>query len=540
VYFNIENMKLYNERFGFEGGDELLVFTAQAIENSFAHALVARVGDDRFVLLTYGDDLEEGLRCVHDSVISHNENQLTVIRAGVFAYNGEVEVSLACDRAKLACDFIRGRYDVYWYQYDEGLLEMRDSKFFILGRFDNALREGHIQVYFQPIFRVIGSRVTEFEALARWIDPEVGFISPADFIPVLEESRLIHVLDLHIIETVCRQFSYILEHGYPIAAANVNLSRLDLELCDIVEETRKLMAHYNIPPNTVNIEITESTFGESSELLRTTIDRFHDLGMQVWMDDFGSGYSSLNVLREYPFDVVKIDMSFLRHSDEFSRSKSRSMLPHVISMMKDLGFQTLAEGVETRDQLDFLREIGCEKVQGYLFARPAPIEALSARIAAEEFHVEPEGQRAYMDVVGRVDLSYPATIDSQLGDSLNLSNGLAAAIVEFHDNAVRYLAWNDSYIDYLRDIGMNTIENSTKQMNDLTRLQSKGFFAAAAKMKGVPEWINLSFYEGDDLCTGRARCIAFDDKNDTCAYVFIAFNVSRFLEQSGQALPKLP
>jgi len=182
VYFNIENMKLYNERFGFEGGDELLVFTAQAIENSFAHALVARVGDDRFVLLTYGDDLEEGLRCVHDSVISHNENQLTVIRAGVFAYNGEVEVSLACDRAKLACDFIRGRYDVYWYQYDEGLLEMRDSKFFILGRFDNALREGHIQVYFQPIFRVIGSRVTEFEALARWIDPEVGFISPADFV----------------------------------------------------------------------------------------------------------------------------------------------------------------------------------------------------------------------------------------------------------------------------------------------------------------------------------------------------------------------
>ena len=541
VYFNIENIKLYNERFGFAAGDELLVFTARIIENSFERALVSHVADDRFVLLTYGDDLEDGLSRVHQAVITHNKSQLTVIRAGVFVYDGESEISLACDRAKLACDYIRGRYDVYWHQYDESLLEKRDSKFFIIGRFENALREGHIQVYYQPIFRVIGSRVTEFEALARWIDPEVGFISPADFIPVLEESRLIHVLDLHVIETVCRQFSYILENGYPVAAANVNISRLDMELCDIVEETRKLIARYNIPPSTVNIEVTESTFGESSELLRTTIDRFHDLGMQVWMDDFGSGYSSLNVLREYPFDVVKIDMSFLRHSNEDSREKSRSMLPHVISMMKDLGFQTLAEGVETQEQLDFLREIGCEKVQGFLFAKPAPIEALTGRIASGEFGVEPQSQKDYMDVVGRVDLAYPATIDSQLGDSLNLSNGLAAAIVEFHDNAVRYLAWNDSYIDYLRDIGMNTIENSTKQMNDLTRLQSKGFFAAASKMKGVPKWVNLSFYEGDDLCTGRARCIAFDDECDTCAYVYIAFNVSRFLEQSGQTqtLPKL-
>lgn len=538
VYFNIENMKTYNERFGMTAGDELLVYLAQRIEASFEHVLLSRVADDRFVLLTYGDDLQQGITHVYEGVLGYSSELRTVVRAGVYEYGGDKDMALACDRAKLACDYIRGRYDVYWRQYDEGLLEMRRHKQYILDRFDRALKEGHIRVYFQPIVRTIGRRMSQVEALARWIDPDEGFISPGDFIPVLEESRLVHRLDIHIIELACQSYADMVARNLPPIAANVNLSRLDLDLCDIVTETHELMTRYNVPARMINIEITESAFSHNSDLLRQTIDRFHDLGMQVWMDDFGSGYSSLNVLREFPFDVIKFDMSFLRHRDEASLAKSRSMLPHIITMVKDLGFQTLVEGVETQEQLDFLEKIGCEKVQGYYFAKPAPMEELSKKVISGELGVEPPSQQAYMDKIGRVDLMDPTTIDRNLGDEIGLSSGLPAAVVEFHANTVRYLSWNSSYLVYLRDIGMHTIENSTKQMNDLSRPQSQGFFGAAAKKRGDPEWVNIAFYEGEDLCTGRARCIAVDDEADTCAFVYIAFNISRFLEKAGHKLPK--
>lgn len=539
VYFNIENMKLYNEVCGRPAGDDLLVFTARIIEESFEHALVSRIGDDRFVILTYGDDLERGIDHVHAGVARHNDNLRTNIRAGVFAHDGSADMDLACDRAKLACDNIRGRYDVYWLQYDESLAKSRDRRQNILNKFDEALEKGHIQAYFQPIFRVIDTKVTEFEVLARWIDPVDGFISPADFIPVLEEGRLVHVLDLYILEIICKQFHSVKERGLPIVPANLNLSRLDMELCDIVTETQTLLERYQIDPRFLNIEITESAFGENNELLRQTIDRFHKLGVQVWMDDFGSGYSSLNVLREYDFDVIKFDMSFLRHRDEESHRRSREMLPHIISMMKNLGFKTLAEGVETQEQFDFLKEAGCGKVQGYLFAKPTPVDGFAKRMEAGEFGAETIARQEYMDKVGLVDLTAPATIDRALGHEIELSSGLPAAIVEFDENGVRYLAWNSSYVDYLRDIRMYSIENSTKQMNDLSRPQSQGFFGAAKRQWGKPDWVSLAFYEGEDLCTGRARCIAVDDESGTCAFIYIAFNISSFLKQTGYTLPKI-
>ncbi len=536
VYFNVENMKLYNERFGLVAGDELLAHVARAIESSFPQGLVSRVGDDRFVLITCDDSLADGIERVYHEVRDHNDAMQSIIRAGVYEHDGHADVTLSCDRAKMACDHIRGRYDVFWRQYDEALFESIERRQRILGKFDDAMRLGHIQVYFQPIFRTIGTKVCEFEALARWIDPDEGFISPADFIPVLEDARLIHRFDLHIIETVCRQFSIVLKEGYPLAPANVNLSKLDMELCDIVAETDRLMRMYNVPANILNIEITESVFSNDNEVLQDTIRRFHDLGLQVWMDDFGSGYSSLNALRDYPFDVVKFDLAFLRNKDAESAAKARLMLSHVTSMMKDLGYQTLAEGVETKEQLDFLAEIGCEKVQGFYFAKPAPLGEFAKRVMSGEFEVEAESQRAYMNEVGRVNLMATSTVGLNLDRGMELSSSVPASIVEFHAGTVRYLAWNDSYVEYLRDIGMNSIENSTVQMNDKTRTQSQGFFAASEKLRGKPDWMDIAFYEEDDLCTGRARCIAYDEQADTCAFVFVATNISKLLARAGYNL----
>ena len=538
VYFNIENMKIYNERFGMEQGDALLVFAAKTIEASFDRALVSRVGDDRFALLV-PEEPGEGIAKVREAMLGYDDDLRMIIRAGIFEHDGEADAVLSCDRAKFACDHIKGRYDTYCYKYDADLLAARDHRQYILDRFDKAMQQGHIQVYYQPILRTIGKQVTELEALARWIDPNDGLISPAQFIPVLEDLRLVHHLDLHVIDTVCREYGEVIERGHPLAPANVNLSRLDLELCDIVEETRKRIEKHGVPANLLNIEITESAFGSDDELLQRTIEGFHDLGIKVWMDDFGSGYSSLNVLREFPFDIVKLDMSFVRGCDEEGLGASKTMLLHIVSMLKELGFQTIAEGVETQEQYEFLKYIGCEKVQGFLFSKPTPFGELAERIGAGELGVEPLSHKGYMDKVGRVDLMDPGSIERSLNYGDAVSGGIPACIVEFHAGTVRYLAWNNPYLVYLHDIGMESIENSTKQMNDMTRLQSQGFHAAAAKQRGKDDWINLVFYEGDDLCTGRGRCIASDDEADTYAFVYIAFNVSRYLAQAGHSLPKL-
>lgn len=538
VYFNIENMKTYNERFGMTAGDELLVFVAHTISESFEHALVARSGDDRFVMITYGDDLMEGLNRVYSRVLSHNSESHTIIRAGVFPHDCRIEINTACDRAKLACDFIKGHYNVFYCLYDEKLLAERNFKQFILDHFDDALERDHIQVYYQPIIRTYGTRISDVEALAHWDDPIDGIISPEDFVPVLEEFRLVHKLDLHILELVCADCNAFAKLGRVAVPVNVNISRYDLELCDIVSEAVSIIDRYNVSHSMINIEITESAFSQRNDLLRAAIDRFHQQGIQVWMDDFGSGYSSLNVLREYGFDALKIDLRFLKHHDDVSRLRAQTMLPYIIGMAKDINILTLAEGVETREQYEFLKEIGCGKVQGFYFAHPIPLKQMVKLMDNGRIPPETRSMRGYYDAVTSVNLLTSATMDEAVSHTMELSSGLPAAIVQFCKGKVSYLAWNSSYLDYLRDIGMGTIENSVNQMNDMSRPQSQGFHAAAAKMRGKQEWLNITFYEEEDLCTGMARCVAVDEESDAAAFVYIAFNISNFLAKAGYSIPK--
>ena len=214
------------------------------------------------------------------------------------------------------------------------------------------------------------------------------------------------------------------------------------------------------------------------------------------------------------------------------------MIPHLVNMAKELGIQTLAEGVETEEQYEILRGVGCEKVQGFAFDKPSPYESVLERLGTDELETEHPAERDYYNPIGQVSLATPYAIDPELAHSIEMSGGMPAAIVEFRGGRVGYLHWNSSYIDYLQDIGMNTIENSTAQMNDLSRPQSQGFFKAADFLRGKDQWLDLSFYEDQDLCTGMARCVAVDEKADAAAFLYIAFNVTRYLARAGLPTPE--
>lgn len=270
---------------------------------------------------------------------------------------------------------------------------------YILDNFETAIEKRYIQPFYQPVIRTISGKLCSFEALARWVDPHYGIISPAQFIPVLEKEKLIHLLDSCIIRQVCARIRRTMDSGRIPIPVSVNLSRLDFVLCDIFAVTDEAVSFYRIPHDYIYIEITESIIAESEGLMQSVVSRFRSAGYQVWMDDFGSGFSSLNILKDYDFDELKLDMNFLR---SFHR-RSRTILTSMIRMAKDINMHTLAEGVETEEQLIFLRDSGCEKVQGYYFGKPMPYDDVMHHMEEKKITIEQPVDRKYYDDIGKVD-----------------------------------------------------------------------------------------------------------------------------------------
>lgn len=245
-----------------------------------------------------------------------------------------------------------------------------DVSSYIISNLDTAISNGEIEIWYQPQIRALSGQVCGFEALARWKDPEMGYLYPDQFIPVLEKNFLIHKLDSFVVEEVCKIQSQRLELGRQLIPVSVNLSLEDFQTMDIVGFIDSCADRYQVPHNYIKIEITETMIHGDPESLHRQLDSLRELGFEMWLDDFGSGYSSLNVLKDYDLDLLKIDKDFF---SDFSQ-KSRSIIASIIRTSKEIGMRSLAEGVETEEQFLFLKRIGCDLIQGYYFGRPAPLE----------------------------------------------------------------------------------------------------------------------------------------------------------------------
>ena len=304
----------------------------------------------------------------------------------------------------------------------------------------------------QPIIRAVNERVCDVEALARWIDPEIGFLSPADFIPALEDAGLIYKLDLYMLEQILDSMKEETAAGFYVVPHSINLSRSDFDACDIVEEIRRRVDEADVERSLITIEITESVIGGSFEFMKEQVERFRDLGFPVWMDDFGSGYSSLDVLQSIPFDLIKFDMSFMRKLDEGDGGKI--ILTELMKMATSLGVDTVCEGVETKDQVRFLREIGCSKLQGFYFSKPVPFETLkSLRESNTLIPRENPQESNYYERIGRVnlfDLSFLANMDDS--ETKNTFDTVPMGIMEVNagGDKVKYVRSNPSFRDFMR------------------------------------------------------------------------------------------
>ncbi|MCR5602141.1 MAG: EAL domain-containing protein [Lachnospiraceae bacterium] len=449
IFLDLSGMKHYNQKHGFAGGDLLLRSFAELIIKYFSNENCSRFGQDHFAVFTEKTGIDDRLHQIFGEWQSMNVSSLP-IRAGVYyAENDKIDISTACDRAKIACDTIRNSYASDIHYFNQSLQEGIDRKQYIISNLDRAIDEKWIQVYYQPIIRSITGRVCDEEALARWIDPEMGFLSPANFIPILEEAELIYKLDLYMLDQVLEKIKIFEKEGLHIVPQSINLSRTDFESCDIVSEIVKRVDNAGVSHDKITIEVTESAVGSNFEFMKEQIERFRRLGFPVWMDDFGSGYSSLDVLKQLEFDLIKFDMRFLKDLDK--GKNGRIILTELMRMATALGTDTVCEGVETEENASFLREIGCSKLQGYYYERPIPMDKILEKYRTGiQIGFEDPDEEGYFETIGRVNLYDIAGTTDEKDDSLSgYFNTLPVAVFEIKDETFRVTRCNESYRNFI-------------------------------------------------------------------------------------------
>lgn len=327
-------------------------------------------------------------------------------------------------------------------------LSSREMEKYVVSHLDEAMEKGWLVPYLQPITRTITDSLAGAEALARWEDPVYGTIMPSVFVPALEKSGLIYRVDCFMYTAVCGIQSRRIAMHLPVVPVSVNLSRQDFDKKDMVAFVVDEAKQAGISRRLVNLEITESVLVQDKDKMMSVVSKLRDAGFEVWMDDFGSGYSSLIFLNDYTLDVIKLDMAFLR---SFSKT-SREIMKSTVDMAKHLGIRTLAEGVETEEHIKFLKEIGCDLMQGYYFAKPLSVPDMEVYQSTRKTDTETIEWKPFYDRADR------CVVDSDV----------PLAVMEYDTNRdrIRYLFINSKEREQLRGLGRSSRAESTLVLND--------------------------------------------------------------------------
>lgn len=384
---DVDRFSLINAFFGMTEGDALLKHIGAQVAllcQSFAHATYGRMEGDEFALCVSYTDLaqvEERLRQFGEELKHYPLEFQIVLTFGLYVVSDHSSsAALMLDHAKLAAKQAKGHYSGNLAYYDEEMGRQLVAEQEILNDMQQALEQEQFQVYFQPKYDLHTDLPDGAEALVRWNHPQKGVISPAVFIPVFERNGFVVKLDYYVWEKVCAYLEQWNARGLPPHAISVNVSRVHLYHPQLVEILCRVTDRHQVPHDLLHLEITESIYTESPAIIQENITKLHERGFKVLMDDFGSGYSSLNVLKDADFDILKIDMRFFEQST--IQGRGESIIASVIRMAKWLDLPTIAEGVEKEEQVTFLRDMGCEYVQGFYFARPMPAEEYEALLCA--------------------------------------------------------------------------------------------------------------------------------------------------------------
>lgn len=378
LFFNVKNFKAVNELFGVESGDVVLQNIFRTLTHSkLSPVITARVESDHFVCLVENKNLDfEELTSVCDNkFVKDGKCMNLIIRCGIFYVEEKpMKISGVIDRAKLAKRYITDEYVQPYMVYDHSMQVAYIDKAKLAGELQEGIAKEQFKVYYQPVIDIKTGKIASAEALIRWIHPDKGFISPALFIPALEENGHISELDFYVLKKVWQFINDRCENNKFVVPISVNLSWMDFYDEIMMEKILKEMDRFreNGREHMARFEITETSYAAIRENRSGILESLRIKNAKILLDDFGSGFSSFGMLQDYDFDILKIDMSFIRKIGE--NPKTKSIVHSIIGMAHEIGIKTVAEGVETEEQVSFLRQSGCDYIQGYYYSKPLPEE----------------------------------------------------------------------------------------------------------------------------------------------------------------------
>lgn len=374
IALDVEHFKIFNEWYGKEKGDYLLARIGDSLQKAEVNrnAVCGYFGMDDFcICMPYNPvEVKNLYLSIRNIIVSSTNTAGFSAYMGISVFASGTEVSLRLyDQALSALSRAKQSHNKFIEYYDPTLGRREEEEYRILTDFQMALSRNEINFYLQPICRVSTGRIVSCEALARWRKSDGSIVSPSSFVPILEKTGFITDLDKQLWEKVCRWLRMLLDRGIEPVPVSLNVSRRDIFAMDVSSYLYALAMRYNIPTNLIKVEITESTYAEESEAVSALVDELKKKGFPVLMDDFGSGYSSLNMLSGLSVDIIKLDMRFIQF-EEMNEKKGISIIESIVHMSKSMGMPIVAEGVETKEQVQFLRNLGCRYIQGFFFYRP--------------------------------------------------------------------------------------------------------------------------------------------------------------------------
>lgn len=469
---NLDRFKVFNDLFGFTAGDKILEKIGDHLKSSISDfSTYGHIYADHFVVCTpaVSNDIIFMILEKVDAYVKLLHPKFDFIcRYGIYVItNSETDISLAIDRAELALSSIKQNFTERLAFYNESMIKNLKDEQELITDMVVGLQRNEFTVYLQPQYDYTTESLVGAEALVRWNHPTKGLISPAIFIPVFERNGFITQLDLFIWEKTCQLLRKWKDMELNPIPVSVNISRRDIYNQNLVQVFNGLLKKYNLTPNLLRLEITESAYMENPTQLIQVVEALRDNGFCLEMDDFGSGYSSLNTLKEVPVNVLKLDMKFIAADtkdlkDGKNNSKGGNILSSVIRMANWLHLPVIAEGIESKEQADYLKSIGCFYMQGYYFARPLPIEKYEELLTnLSPVNFEKNKKEAELEAASFLEASETSTLLFN-----NLIGG--AALIEWAGETVEVLRANDQFFE---EIGTTRHDFENIQKNLLAGIE---------------------------------------------------------------------
>ena len=504
IRIDIEKFQLINSFFGMDEGDNLLKYMAdylQNVEKEYRYITYGRIEADIFAVCFSYDNEKEITDFVKKFTNQMEKYPLDFDITPFFGIylvkNRDLSINEMYDKANLASKNCKGNYIQNYFFYTKEMSEDIIKEQRIINNMKNALKNEEFVLYLQPKYELQRNSIAGAEVLVRWITADGRMISPGEFIPVFERNGFILKLDQYVWEKTCQLLAGWRDEGRKIFPVSVNISRVSLYNPKIVDVICGLTEKYNIPPEWLQLELTESAYTGNPKAIKEMMEQLQKKGFSILMDDFGSGYSSLNVLKDIVVDVLKMDMKFFAGDDREGRGEN--IMAAVIRMAKWLNMPVVAEGVERIEQVEFLRSIGCEYVQGYYFAKPMPVEEYE-KLQFDRPHAERKKETERL-----VDIDSLWTPASQL-ESLFLNAKQGVAVYEYGKEQIEIIRVNNAYYEVF---GYQNIS------------QKKDIF------QGIPKRyhkriLDAFFYTADK---GRETQCEFSRKNEAGEEIFISLKL---------------